>query len=41
MPSYVQNKPNSSYFMRESTKNALKTLKSERRTYFQVYDYCF
>ena len=41
VPNFIQNKPSLNYFMRESAKNALKTLKTQLSTEFEAYDYCF
>ena len=39
MPSFRPNKPCLNYFMLESGKNALKTLKTQLRTYIHAYHY--
>ena len=41
VPSFMLNKPSLKDFKRLSPKKALKTLKTQRRTLFEAYDYYF
>ena len=41
VPSFNLNKPSVNDFKRVIPKKALKTLKMQRRTLFEAYDYCF